>query len=94
MAALPQNVVLQEETLIRRACSGDRKAYYSLVRPHERTLYLAALSATDSEADAEELAKETVMKAFFSLWEFRGDRPFRNWLIEVASAEARLHRKP
>jgi RNA polymerase sigma-70 factor, ECF subfamily len=91
MAVLPHHPISQEQTLIRRACSGDTDAFQSLVRPHERAVYLTALSATDSEADTEEVAQEAVLKAFVDLRRFRGDCKFRTWLIEITTTEARRH---
>ncbi len=50
-----------EEVLIRRVCDGDREAFYELVRPYERSIYFAARSVLENDADAEDAAQEAVL---------------------------------
>ena len=76
--------------LVRRACEGDREAFYSLVRPCERAVYFAAMSILNNPADAEEVAQEAVLKALFNLTRFRGEAKFSTWLIQITINEARL----
>lgn len=40
--ARPQ-IEAAEEELIKRVCEGDQEAFYELVRPHERSIYFAAV---------------------------------------------------
>lgn len=87
--AAPQWDANQAE-LIRRACGGDREAFYSLVRPCERAVYTAAISILDNPADAEEVAQEAVMKALSNLTGFRGEAKFSTWLIQITINEARM----
>ena len=54
-----------------------------------RTAYLIAGSA----ADAEEAAHDGFVKAFRALNRFRGDSPFRPWLLAIVSNEARNRRR-
>jgi len=82
-----------EETelrLIERALSGDNEAFYELVRPHERGVFLAALSILNNEADAEEAAQEAILKAFKYLPRFRRQAKFSTWLIQIAINEAKM----
>ena len=46
-----------QSALVQRVREGDHSAFYELVRPHERGLYLSALSIVRNEADAEEVAQ-------------------------------------
>ncbi len=48
-------------------------AFYELVRPHERGIYLAALSIVNNEADAEEVVQEAILKAFKAVGHFRAE---------------------
>ncbi|HEY6307316.1 MAG TPA: hypothetical protein VI488_12750, partial [Candidatus Angelobacter sp.] len=44
-----------ESAQIQLVLNGNPEAFYGLVRPHQRVLYLKALSIVRSEADAEEV---------------------------------------
>ena len=81
---------LSQPELIRRACEGDKDAFYSLVRPCERAVYVAAISILNNPADAEEVAQEAVLKAFTHLAGFRAEAKFSTWLIQITINEARL----
>jgi RNA polymerase sigma-70 factor, ECF subfamily len=88
-ASAPQWDANQAE-LVRRACEGDKEAFYSLVRPCERAVYVAAISIVNNPADAEEVAQEAVLKALSNLAGFRGEAKFSTWLIQITINEARL----
>lgn len=79
-----------ESELIRRVCDGDKEAFYELVRPYERAIYLAAKSVLDNEADAEEAAQEAVLKAFTHIGSFRAESKFSTWLVQITINEARM----
>jgi len=79
-----------ERELIARVLAGEHEAFYELVRPYERAIYFAARGVTDNDADAEEVAQETVLKAFTHLKSFRAEAKFSTWLIQIAINEARM----
>lgn len=79
-----------EADLIRRVCAGEKEAYYLLVQPCERAVFVAAMSILNNPADAEEVAQEAVLKAFSHLPSFRGEAKFSTWLIQITINEARL----
>jgi RNA polymerase sigma-70 factor, ECF subfamily len=79
-----------EATQIRLFLDGNVGAFCDLVTPHRRGLYLKALSIVRSEADAEEVAQNAVLKAFNKLSQFRHDSQFRTWLISITINEARM----
>lgn len=79
-----------ELALVRRVQSGDANAFYDLVRPYERPLFLAALGLVKNDADAEDVAQEAVLKAFKGISHFRGDSKFSTWLIQIAINEAKM----
>ena len=79
-----------EIALIWRIKDGDVDAFYVLVRPYERAVYLAALSLLKNDADAEEVAQEAVLKAFKNLSRFRQEAKFSTWLIQIAINEAKM----
>ena len=79
-----------ESHLIRRVNDGNTEAFYELVRPYERAVFLAALSIVKNDADAEEVAQEAVLKAFKGLSRFREESKFSTWLIQITINEARM----
>ena len=79
-----------ETELLERVRAGDHSAFYDLVRPHERGLYMAALSITNNDADAEEVVQEAILKAFKAIGRFRGESKFSTWIIQIAINEARM----
>jgi len=52
-AARPQIDNGAEVSLIERVCSGDKQAFYDLIKPYERAVYVSAFSILQNEADAE-----------------------------------------
>ena len=79
-----------ELALVRRVQDGDANAFYDLVRPYERALFLAALGLVKNDADAEDVAQEAVLKAFKGISHFRGESKFSTWLIQIAINEAKM----
>ncbi len=79
-----------EMALIRKALSGEADAFYELVRPYERAVFLAALALVKIDADAEEVAQEAVLKAFKNLARFRQEAKFSTWLIQICINEAKM----
>ena len=79
-----------ELALVRRVQEGDASAFYDLVHPYERALFLAALGLVKNDADAEDVAQEAVLKAFKGISHFRGDSKFSTWLIQIAINEAKM----
>ncbi len=80
----------QEAVLIERVKSGDVDAFYELVRPRERGLFLSALAIVNNQADAEDVAQEAILKAFKAIHSFRGESKFSTWIIQIVINEARM----
>ena len=85
----------EEQRIISQILAGDSLLFHDLIRPYERTVYLMAFSLLRNEADAEDAAQETFLRAFRNLAKFRGEAKFGTWLISIALNEARgrLRRK-
>jgi RNA polymerase sigma-70 factor, ECF subfamily len=79
-----------EAELIARVKGGDVEAFYEMVRPYERAVFLAALSLVKNDADAEEVAQEAILKAFKNLSRFRQEAKFSTWLIQISINEAKM----
>jgi len=83
----------QELALIGRVCAGETRLFYELISPYKRSVYVAAFSVLQNEADAEEVAQEAFLKAFANLSSFRREAKFSTWLIQIAINEARTKRR-
>jgi RNA polymerase sigma-70 factor, ECF subfamily len=81
---------LKEGLLIRRIQGGEMDAFYELVRPYERALFVAALALLKNDADAEEVAQEAVLKAFKNITGFRQEAKFSTWMIQICINEAKM----
>src|SRR5271155_2949049 len=77
-----------EAEMIAAILAGATHLYHELIHPHERSVYLMALSFMKNEADAEDVAQEAFIKAFRSLASFRAESKFSTWLISIALNEA------
>lgn len=88
--ASPQITEQSETQLIQRVREGDAEAFYHLVHPYERSVYMAAYSILGNEADAEDAAQEAILKAFANIATFREEAKFSTWLIQIAINEARM----
>lgn len=80
---------VRDAELIARILAGERELFHELVRPYEKSVYLAAFSILQNEQDAEDAAQETVLKALKNLGSFRAESKFSTWLISIAVNEAR-----
>jgi RNA polymerase sigma-70 factor (ECF subfamily) len=81
--------------MIAAILSGETQVFHDLIRSHERSVYLMALSYMKNEADAEDVAQEAFVRAFRNLASFRAESKFSTWLISITLNEARtrLRRK-
>ena len=89
MIAPEPHLEANEPELIAQACQGNRDAFWRLVHPCERAVYIAAMSILNNQEDAEEVSQEAVMKAFSNLSQFRGEAKFSTWLIQITINQAR-----
>ncbi len=78
-----------EAGLIERICLGESELFHELIRPYERKIYLTVVAILGSEAEAEDAAQETMIKAFRNLRSFRSESKFSTWLVSIALNEAR-----
>ncbi|WP_260706070.1 sigma-70 family RNA polymerase sigma factor [Edaphobacter flagellatus] len=81
--------------MIEKVLGGQTETFHELIRPYERSVYMMTLSLLRNEAEAEDAAQETFIKAYRALGRFRAEARFSTWLISIAlnEARARLRRK-
>lgn len=67
----------------RRVLDGDIEAFAVIVNAHQK-LIAADLSRRLPPQDVQEVAQDAFIRAFRALPSFRGEAPFRIWLLRIA----------
>ena len=73
----------EDQNLVARARSGDRKALEDLIREHQGWIYNIALRMLFHPQDAEDATQEILIKAVTRLSSFEGRSSFRTWLYRI-----------
>jgi len=84
--SVPTSATQSDEALVaavRSAPPGDTHAFEELVRRHERRVLANCRHLARASNDAEDLAQEVFVKAYFSLEQFEGRSTFKTWLARV-----------
>ena len=74
-----------ETEWIRLARAGDQTAFGRLVVAYQRPVYNLAYRMLGNAAEAEEAAQETFLRVYTHLHSYDPQRPFRSWLLSIAS---------
>jgi RNA polymerase sigma-70 factor, ECF subfamily len=78
-------VQIDDRVLVRAAQAGDLDAFEMLVRRYQPSVYRIALRLLGSDADADDVAQDTFLRAWRSLPQFRGDSTFATWLYRIVT---------
>lgn len=70
-----------------RARGGDLKAFARLVERHRAVVYRVCARVVGPD-DADDVTQEAFLRAFHRLERFRGEGPFRTWLLRIAHRAA------
>ena len=81
--------IRDETQLIESILAGNTNLYHDLVRPYEALVYRMAFVMLRNEADAEDAAQETFLRAYRKLASFRSESKFSTWLTSIVLNEAR-----
>jgi RNA polymerase sigma factor (sigma-70 family) len=73
----------EDQNLVVRARSGDRKALEGLVQRHQGWIYNIAVRMLFQPQDAEDATQEILVKALTRLSSFEGRSSFRTWLYRI-----------
>jgi RNA polymerase sigma-70 factor (ECF subfamily) len=71
-----------DRKLVDRTVAGDLAAFETLVERHRDVVYRVA-ARTVGPAEAEDVSQDAFLRAFHKLRGFRGDAPFRAWLLRI-----------
>lgn len=73
----------EDKYYIDKVLTGDESAFSFLVEKHKHMAYTLALRMVKIREDAEEVAQDAFVKAFYSLKNFRYESKFSTWLYKI-----------
>ena len=77
-----------DQELIEEVLNDNSKAYAVLVKNHQRFVFTLALRFTKNREDAEEVAQDCFIKAYWSLGTFKQTSKFSTWLYTITYTTA------
>jgi RNA polymerase sigma-70 factor, ECF subfamily len=85
-----------QRLLLAQAQAGDERAFRRLVEPYRRALEVHCYRMLGSAQDAEDLAQETLLRAWRALERFEPRVQFQTWLYRIATNACldELERRP
>ena len=81
---------LEDAELVRRTERGELSAFEQLVDRHRPVVIRVAARIAGSD-EAEDVSQDAFLRAFHRLDQFRGDAPFRSWLLRITHNAALDH---
>lgn len=75
----------EDAALIKRALSGDQRAYQRLRQKYEAVVHHIIKKMVHNREELEDLTQETFIKAFQSLASFKAEYAFSTWLYRIAT---------
>lgn len=75
---------MEQENLLRRARQGDGQAFADLCMPFAGMVYRHCLQMLGREADAQDAAQETLLRAYRAMPRFLGNSQVSTWLYRIA----------
>ena len=84
---------MTETELIQQARGGDPEAWEALTQNHQEAVFRLAYLLLGDPDDAEDVAQEAFVRAYYTLKRFDSARPLRPWLMQIASNLASNRRR-
>ena len=86
----------EDDVLVADVTRGDLAAFERLVERH-RDVVVRVASRIVGDDEAEDVSQDAFLRAFHRLEKFRGDAPFRSWLLRIthnAALDQLARRRP
>ncbi|MBS1517780.1 MAG: RNA polymerase sigma factor [Bacteroidetes bacterium] len=80
-----QTSEIEDQVLVSRALTGDKKSLEVLVKRHQAWIFNIALKMVWDPADAEDVTQEALIKIVTKLSTFRGESSFRTWAYRIVA---------
>ncbi len=78
-------MIQSDKERVLRALNGDQDAFTDLVLEYERPVYNLTYRMLGNSVEAEDAAQEAFLRAYRSLDRFDMERPFKTWVLSIAS---------
>jgi RNA polymerase sigma-70 factor (ECF subfamily) len=91
MAAGMSDVGTPDRLLVEAALGGDEKAFEQLILRYQSLVHIVAYRQCGSEAETEDIAQETFVRAYQHLKELDKPDRFKSWLLRIAANIALDH---
>jgi RNA polymerase sigma-70 factor (ECF subfamily) len=79
-----------DRELVDRTLAGEIAAFETLVERHREVVYRVAARTVGTD-DADDVSQDAFLRAYHRLASFRGEAPFRAWLLRVTHNAALNH---
>ena len=76
---------IKDHELIRRTLAGETDQFALLVRRYDKIVFSLALRLSGNRTDAEDLTQESFLRAYKALHRFDLSKPFKPWILKIAS---------
>lgn len=87
--AMKENINKSLEYEVKLAKKGDKKAFISLIKSCEKSLYRVAKGILSKDEDCEDAIQETIIKAYESIINLKKNQYFKTWIIKILINECR-----
>ncbi|HOA23809.1 MAG TPA: sigma-70 family RNA polymerase sigma factor [Aggregatilineales bacterium] len=77
--------MLTDQELVIRTLKGDHQAFAELVERHQGVVYNVCYRMLGDRFEAEDAVQETFLRAYRHLRGYDQERPFKTWLLSIAS---------
>ena len=81
--------MVEDDTLISRAQSGDEQAFVDLMRAYHAYVFAIVIGIVDNAHDAEDVVQDAFINAYRGLSQLEDTTKFKSWLAEIARNCAR-----
>ncbi len=78
---------LSDEEIVALVRGGERRLYEQLMRRHNQSVFRALRALLKSDSEAEDVAQEAWVRAYFALDQFAGRAAFSTWVVRIALNE-------
>ena len=85
----PDELAKDELSLIRAAANGEAAAFACLYDRYVKIVAKRLSHLLGPTSNVDDAVQETFIRAMNAMRQFRGERPFRHWLLRIASSTAR-----
>jgi len=75
--------IMTEFELIDKIRNGEKKLFGLIIEKYNQRLFRITRSVTRHDADVDDILKETFLKAFLRLSQFKGDVEFSVWITRI-----------